>query len=911
MKNRIRHIAVLLLLLALTLSACAQEEPTATPPPPTNTPVPPTATPIPPTDTPTPVPPTDTPVPPTDTPVPPTPIPEPTPAMELGNAYTDAAAGITLDLPEGWAGTSFFGITFIGESQEAMDAIINGETPEVAVVLFAGAFEDMGIEPGEIENPADVFDMEGVGPFDEGEEALSAGWEMGEIDEITIDGYPAAAAEFTSDPGTEDAMHGYAVIVVMEDVQRVAVFVGGTQPARWEEMEPTIKAIAHSMTFSEPQAATAFPEGVELADEPFESETNGFRISYPAGWQSMDLSALMGAEEGFATIFLADMATLASGTPTAVIVMADTVEEFLDGALVGVSKDMLGTIMATAAGSMGDLEMGEVEDLVVDDLPAVGAQLAGASDDGTPMSGYVVLALSDTHAAIIMAVTSADGWEALEPAFFAMLDTFVFTGTGGEAQGPTGPAATAGVGASRANPVPLGETASAAQWDIQIMEVLRGDEAWDAALAASEWNDPPAEGFEYVLVRIAAERTGASEAKEIGVVDFDITGAEAAVYEIPWLTNPEPELDAELLPGGTTEGWLSFTVREGETDLILIYDEAWEWDDRPIHFALEEGASVVVPEDLSSDGDATAGTTRAEPAAFGTLMKEGSWEFQVQDILWGDDAYNTLMEADSYNDPPAEGNEYLLLQVYARNLSPAEEPQEIDGSLFHVTGDNNMLYRYPYVFEPPPTMDAYLYPGGEWTGWLAYEIGAGETNPLLVFGPVYDLDEMSRFVALEEGAAVAFPASIDVTGDTALGTSPDDPAPAGTVIASEQWEFTILEVLRGDEAWDAVYEANEYNDEPEEGMEYVLIHAHVRNISSEDVPVLADYDLFDIVGENNEVYDKVYLTLPEPELDAWLYPNGEAEGWVSLQAAKDEAGLTLILSDSYFTEEKRYLSLEE
>ena len=743
MKTKFRHIItfIILLTLVLALPACGKEEPTPTPVPPTATPVPPTATPVPPTNTPvpptntpvpptdTPVPPTDTPVPPTATPVPPTPTPQPPPAVDLTTEYTDEESGLSLQLPEEWAAVSFFGLTFIAESEEAVTGVMAEEIAGLVVLVVIGSPEDLDIDLTEVESPADLFDKVDEMPISEDSE-------IGEPEEFEVDGYPAAAVEITNvDLDSEETMNGYFMVVFLEDQDRLAMYIGAVTPERWEEVLPTFKAIAKSITFSEPQ----------VAEQP-------------------------------------------TATPP----------------------------------------------------PAGGEE-----------------------------------------------------------------------GATRANPVSLGAVGSAAQWDIQVLEVIRGDDAWDALLAASEWNDPPSDGFEYVLVKIATERTGDNEAKEIGSVDFDITGSEAVLYESPWLTNPDPELDAELLPGGTTEGWLSLTVQEGEEDLILVYDEAWEWDDEPLYFALEEGAAVPIPDGLSSDGDATAGTSRAEPAGFGVKIFEQPWELQVLEVIRGDGAYEALLEANSYSDPPREGFEYILLKLYVRNLDTVEEALTVDGSMGYVTGDNNVLYRYPWVVEPEPEFEARLYPGGEWAGWLAFEIAIGEENLILAYGSVYELGETGRFLALEEGAAVDFPASVEVMGDQEAGQSPDDPAPSGTVIATEQWEFTVLEVLRGDEAWDALYEANEYNDPPEEGMEYVLVRASVRNISDDDEPKRCDYDLLDIVGQNREIYDKPFLTEPEPELDAWLYPNGETEGWVVLQVAEDEGGLVLILSDSYFSSDKRYLSLEE
>jgi len=604
------------------------------------------------------------------------------------------------------------------------------------------------------------------------------------------------------------------------------------------------------------------------------------------------------------------MAMSGDGVPTAVIVMADATENFLGGALVGITPDQVDVILQMASNQMGeDFELGEAESITVNGIPAAGAELTGTADDGSMAEGYMVLVLGDTQAAIIMAVAPAGQWEVLQPAFEAMLDTFTFTGETAGPVGSSGPVTTGDVGTSRANPIPLGSVGSAAQWDIQVLEVLRGDDAWDELLAASTWNEPPAEGFEYVVAKIAAERTGNDEAKAISSVDFEVTGSGAVLYQVPWLTNPEPELDAELLPGGSTEGWLSFSVWEGEKDLILVYDEAWEWDDEPVYFALEEGAAVPMPDGLLPDGDAMVGLSRAEPAEVGTMIFEAPWEFQVREVIRGDDAYDMLLEANEFNEPPPEGLEYMLLRVHVRNLDTQEEAQEIDGSMFHVTGDNNVLYRYPYVVEPEPELEARLYPGGEWIGWLAFEIGLGEKNPILAFGDTFELGEDGRFVALEEGAAVALPASIEVMGDQASGLSVDDPAPAGAVVAGEQWEFSVLEMLRGDEAWDALSEASEYNDPPDDGMEYVLVRLKVRNISEDDEPRWVGWSMVELVGDNKEVYDNIFATVPESELDAWLFPNGEAEGWIALQAAEGETGLILIFSESY--SEQRYLSLEE
>lgn len=919
MKTRFRLFITLLtvLTLALTLSACGKEEPTATPVPPTSTPVPPTATPVPPTDTPvpptaTPVPPTDTPVPPTDTPVPPTPTPEPPSALDLTAEYADEESGLNLQLPEEWTAMSFFGITFIAESQDAINGIMAEEMPEAVAIVAVGSSEEMDIDLTEVQNPADLFEKTDEMP-------LSDDSEIGEIEELEIDGYPAAAAVITNiDLDSKDPMNGYFVTVILADQDRVAMFIGAATPERWEEVLPAFKAMAQSMTFSEPQAAelpTAEPTPAAGLPTAYTDDEAGINIQLPEGWVATPfwgMTLIVESQEA--------LAAMSDEMPeVAVYLFSRPFDDMsIDPAALENPADLFDT---KGVGPLDDdkalsanWDIIETVELEIDGYPAAAVEFVSDADTDDEMSGYAVVVVEKDLERISLFVggTVSDRWEEMAPLIKAAAQSMTFFKPQ-TAAGPTVEPPVAGeeMGQTRANPVPLGQVTSAAQWDIQVLEVLRGDEAWDALLAASEWNDPPTAGFEYVLVKIAAERTGDNEAKEIGSADFDITGDKAVLYIAPWLPNLDPELDAELLPGGTTEGWLSFTVQEGEENLILVYDEVWEWDDKPIYLALEKDAAIAIPADLSSDGDAKSGVSRAEPADLGVKIFQDPWEVEVLQVIRGDEAYEAIMEANEWNDPPRDGLEYMLLYIHVRNLNAQEEAQDIDSSMFQVTADNNILYSYPYVTEPEPELIARLYPGGEWTGWLAYEIGIGEENPLLVFGDVWSIGEKGRFIALEEGAAVTFPADIEVTGDQVSGTALDDPAPAGTVIATEQWEFTVLEVLRGDEAWDALYEASEYNDEPDKGMEYVLVRVNVRNIAGDDVPVLANNNLFDIVGDDKDIYDKPFVTVPEPKLDAWLYPNGEAEGWVALQAAKDESGLTLILTDSYFVTEKRYLSLEE
>jgi hypothetical protein len=131
-------------------------------------------------------------------------------------------------------------------------------------------------------------------------------------------------------------------------------------------------------------------------------------------------------------------------------------------------------------------------------------------------------------------------------------------------------------------------------------------------------------------------------------------------------------------------------------------------------------------------------------------------------------------------------------------------------------------------------------------------------------------------------------------------------------VTTEDWELTILEVARGDDAWTMVQEVNQFNDPPEEGMEYVAVKLHVRYISTVDESTDIDGTYFNSTGSAGVLYDIPSVVDPEPALNAYLFPGGEAEGWVVVQVAEGETGIMLVFEPlwDFSDENKRFISLE-
>lgn len=308
------------------------------------------------------------------------------------------------------------------------------------------------------------------------------------------------------------------------------------------------------------------------------------------------------------------------------------------------------------------------------------------------------------------------------------------------------------VGQSRGNPAPMGETVVVGGWEIRINEMVRGEEAWQMIQAANMFNEPAPEAMEYLLVRIYAKSNHSDdEEHSIGEGDFKVTGDQYwqyASYDVG-VVSPSPALDAELFSGGETEGWASFAVHEGEENLLLIVDELLNFsEDRFRYIALEEGATVTVPEGIAGLDANELGTSRSQPAPLGETVATDSWQITVSEVIRGDSAWNMIAEANQFNDPPADGMEYVLARLIVRNISSQDSAEVIDSSSFSTTGSANTVHDTPTIVEPEPILDHRLYPGGEAEGWIALQAAEGEENLMIIFEPFFSTGER-RFLSLE------------------------------------------------------------------------------------------------------------------------------------------------------------------
>lgn len=310
------------------------------------------------------------------------------------------------------------------------------------------------------------------------------------------------------------------------------------------------------------------------------------------------------------------------------------------------------------------------------------------------------------------------------------------------------------IGLSRNNPLLRTDLVSAPNWDIQVIETKRGEDAWQDIQAANMFNEAAPEGMEYLLVKIHAKSTYTdSDEHGISGCDFDVTGDRFFNYtcSMASVVEPDPQLDARLFSGGETEGWAAFLVGQGEGNLMLVVDESLNFDsDARRYIALDDGASLNIPSDLANIKLTDAGKDRSAPAPRSEKIITEDWELLIIDVIRGDEAWKMAQEANQFNDPPLDGFEYIAVKVHVRYIGTEDRAASIDGTFFKSTGSAGILHDAPSVVDPLPQLDVSLYPGGEFEGWIVVQASIGETNMILVFEPLFDFSgKNKRFISLE------------------------------------------------------------------------------------------------------------------------------------------------------------------
>lgn len=116
--------------------------------------------------------------------------------------------------------------------------------------------------------------------------------------------------------------------------------------------------------------------------------------------------------------------------------------------------------------------------------------------------------------------------------------------------------------------------------------------------------------------------------------------------------------------------------------------------------------------------------------------------------------------------------------------------------------------------------------------------------------------------------------------------------------------MTLKQVIRGDEAWSIIYDANQFNTPPTDTHEYLMAMFEVTfNLDTSGEDEALELDKLDFAYSTGEysIQKNVSIVHPKPEFATKLYEGASTEGWVCLFIEKrDNNPMAVFLDDIWF-----------
>lgn len=216
---------------------------------------------------------------------------------------------------------------------------------------------------------------------------------------------------------------------------------------------------------------------------------------------------------------------------------------------------------------------------------------------------------------------------------------------------------------SRANPVAIGSFERIGDWFVRIDGIDL--DATDRVLALDTFNDPPPDGFRYVLADVELAYAGReSSSFWLGLNWSGVGPSNVAVDTFDASCGTlGGALDSgyDFYPNGRATGPLCLTVAEDQIDEFVLFFDTFGEERR--FFAIHPGvgtATDVAVETIDIDLGTAEGTP-GNPITFGTEARVADWDVTV--VGFNPDAADEVVAESTFNDPPAAGNVYVLIDL--------------------------------------------------------------------------------------------------------------------------------------------------------------------------------------------------------------------------------------------------------
>jgi hypothetical protein len=315
--------------------------------------------------------------------------------------------------------------------------------------------------------------------------------------------------------------------------------------------------------------------------------------------------------------------------------------------------------------------------------------------------------------------------------------------TGDDVITPDSGSAFVNPGFSRANPYVIETEVQTPYWDFKVLEIVRGEDAWQALQTEDPTVLPPPTGKQYLLIKLWLRNKNPSpEVQNISLDEFFVTGDSLQVHSDVLKDLPGPEIVyTDIFTAEILEGWIDVLINPTEGNLMLVFDrnEYIDGESTPRevrYLAIDRGASIEIPDELDALTPNDLGLTLENPAKIGETVIGDNWEVTVLESVQGEAALDLVMKMNDNNKPPEEGLEYIVFRARFRRISTADRIENHDNFQIYAPGlgqhNSDFLSEPRGVFNRNrtefPRMEFYFFPGTVSEGWFVMA-GPASQNP--------------------------------------------------------------------------------------------------------------------------------------------------------------------------------------
>jgi hypothetical protein len=143
------------------------------------------------------------------------------------------------------------------------------------------------------------------------------------------------------------------------------------------------------------------------------------------------------------------------------------------------------------------------------------------------------------------------------------------------------------VGSLQKDAVPMGKQVLVGGWNVTVLSATLN--ATEAVASFNEFNQPPAVGSQYVIVKVQATRTGGETAAFSDDTFYSFVGNKGAAFEAVPVAVLESMGDTEpVATGAVVTGSIVFEVASDQVESgLLMLQSGASMDDAPAYFALK------------------------------------------------------------------------------------------------------------------------------------------------------------------------------------------------------------------------------------------------------------------------------------------------------------------------------------